>query len=126
LKELLSLRKAFQTNKWTNTDGTEEEAFSITLDYEDCLQEFTHSQEIKAQYDTFFQDHPVINITYENLSEDYETELKKIQDFLEVDYHPVKPLTYKQSRQPLKETLANYFELKQQFRGTPWEVFFED
>ncbi|ACK72622.1 sulfotransferase, putative [Gloeothece citriformis PCC 7424] len=126
LRELLSLRKAFKTNKWTNTDGMEEQEFSIKLEYEDCLQEFTHSQEIKAKYNKFFQDHQVINMIYENLSNDYETELKKLQDFLEVDYKPVKPLTYKQSKQPLKEAISNYYELKQKFQGTPWEAFFED
>ncbi len=126
LKELLSLRKAFKTNQWTNTNGVKEEAFSITLDYEDCLREFIHSQQIKSQYNIFFQDHPIINVVYENLSDDYETELKKVQDFLEVDNKPVKPLTYKQSRQPLKEAISNYFELKQKFQGTSWEPFFED
>lgn len=126
LKELLSLRKAFKTNKWTNTSAVEEQVFSISLDYEDCLREFVYAQQIKSQYNTFFQYHPIINVIYENLSDNYEIEIKKIQDFLEVDYEPVKPLTYKQSRQSLKEAISNYFELKQKFMKTPWETFFED
>jgi LPS sulfotransferase NodH len=126
LKELLSLRKAFKTNTWTNTDGIEEETISITLDYEDCLREFTYSQQIKAKYNAFFQDHPLLNVFYDNLSNNYETEIKKVQDFLGVAYEPVKPLTYKQAQQSLKEAISNYFELKEKFAGTHWEGFFED
>ena len=126
LRELFSLRKAFKTNRWTNVTGQAEEAFSITLDYEDCLQEFTHTQEIKQQYDRFFQEHPMIHVFYEDLLSDCEGEMRKILEFLEVEYEPVKPSTYKQNNQSLAESITNYFELKHRFQGTPWSDFFED
>lgn len=126
LRELLSLRKAFKTNHWTNITGQPEEQLSIFLDYEDCLREFTHTQEIRQQYNQFFQEHPMIHVCYEDLSSNCEQEMKRVQEFLEIDREPVKPSTYKQSNQPLSEAITNYFELKQRFQGTPWSDFFED
>jgi LPS sulfotransferase NodH len=126
LRELLSLRKAFKTNHWTNTTGTADKSFSISLNYDDCLQEFIYAQQSKEQFDTFFQDHPRIGVVYEDLANDYEREMRRIQDFLEVTYEPVIPSTFKQSNQPLIEAISNYSELKQKFEGTPWETFFEE
>jgi LPS sulfotransferase NodH len=126
LRELLSLRKAFITNKWTNIDGSKDKQLSITLDYQDCLQEFTYSQKIKQYYDLFFKENLKIDVNYEVLSNDYLSEIKRIQDFLEVDYEFVKPSTFKQSAQPLSEAISNYFELKEKFKNTPWEFFFEE
>jgi hypothetical protein len=36
------------------------------------------------------------------------------------------PETFKQSRQPLSQAITNYFELKERFKGSPWESYFED
>jgi len=51
--------------------------------------------------------------------------MKRIQEFLGVDYEAVQPATYKQSRLPLAVAISNYAELKERFNGTPWEMFFE-
>lgn len=126
LQELLSLRRAFKTNQWANTTGDTEKQLSISLDYEDCLQEFTYAQKSKDRFDAFFQDHPKIDVIYEDLANDYESEMRRIQDFLEVNYEPVTPSTFKQSNQTLMEAITNYTELKQQFSNTPWYSYFEE
>lgn len=126
LRRILSLKKAHKTNRWTNTTGTEEEETAISLDYEECLKAFTEATEIKKQFDIHFEGHHKIDVSYEDLSDDYESEMKRIQEFLGVNYEVVKPSTYKQSNQPLSETISNYFDLKRKFKDTPWEEFFED
>lgn len=127
LKVLVSLKKAAKTNKWTDTIGGEqEEDFKVSLDYEECLRAFTWAQETKKQYDIYFEESHKIDVFYENLSNNYASELKRIQEFLGVNYEAVKPTTYKQSKQPLSKAISNYYELKERFEGTPWEVFFED
>lgn len=125
LRVLLSLKKAFQTDKWTNITG-EEETSSILLDCEECLREFTWSQEVKKQYGDYFEGHHKIDVSYENLSNYCEDEIKRIQAFLGVQYEIVKPSTFKQSNQPLSKSISNYFELKEKFKGTSWEKFFEE
>lgn len=126
LRIILSLKKAFLTNRWTNITGDEEKKLAISLDYEECLKEFTWSQEIKKQYDDYFEGHHKIDVFYENLSNHCESEMKRIQEFLGVQYESVKPSTFKQANQPLSESISNYSELKEKFRGTSWEEFFED
>jgi LPS sulfotransferase NodH len=126
LRVVISEMKAMKTNQWTNTTGIEEDNFVTSLDYEECLQWFTRTHEFKKQYDIFFKDHPKIDVSYENLSRNYENEVKRIQEFLGVNYESVKPSTYKQSSQPLSKAISNYVELKEQFKNTPWEEFFEE
>lgn len=123
---IFSLKKANITNKWTNITGEEEEKFTISLDYDECLKEFTWEQEARKQFDDYFEGHPRIEVFYENLCKHCESEIKRIQEFLGVRYEIVKPTTYKQSNQPLSKSISNYSELKEKFKGTPWEEFFED
>jgi LPS sulfotransferase NodH len=126
LKTMLSLKKAFITNRWTNTTGAPEEKLSITLDYEECLEHFNWEKNVKNQYDLYFEDHPKIEVTYEDLANNAEREIKRIQSFLGVDYQICKPTTKEQANQQLSQAISNYFELKGKFQGTQWEVFFEE
>lgn len=122
---ILSEKKAFRTDRWTNITGEDDEKFSISIDYEECLHRFAQEEEFKKQHDFYFQDHFKIDVIYEDLADDYASKIKEIQEFLGVNYEAVKPSTYKQSNQPLLEAITNYFELKGKFKGTPWEEFFE-
>lgn len=126
LKVMLSLKKAFKTNSWTNTLGTEEEKTHISLDYEECLESFEWAQNVKKRYDEYFREHPKIDVVYEELVRDMPGELTRIQQFLGIDRQTCTPATSKQANQPLSEAISNYFELKAKFRGSQWEQFFED
>jgi len=126
LRVIISLKKAFVTNRWTNTTGIEEGSPVLPLDYEECLEAFTWAQETKRRYDTYFKDSNKLDVCYETLSSHYEREMKRVQEFLGTDFEAVKPATFRQAHQPLSQTISNYWELKERFTGTPWEVFFED
>lgn len=67
----------------------------------------------------------VIYVDYDRLSGDWETESKKIVDFMGYD-HPVHRKTQKQIRRSQSETVENYDEIKQYFRGTRWYGYFKD
>ncbi len=126
LRLTLSLKKAHLTDEWFDTAGDQEDDLVISLDYEECLQAFTQVPEASKQYDIYFEDNHKIDVFYEDLCNHREREMKRIQEFLGVDYEIVEPSTYKQSKQLLSKAISNYFELKKQFRGTPWEEFFEE
>jgi LPS sulfotransferase NodH len=126
LKMILSEKKAFKTNRWTNTTGEEEIRFSVPIDYEECVRRFVDEQQMQIELDSYFVDHPKLELIYEDLSEGYSREMKRVQNFLGVNYENVQPSTYKQSSQPLSEAIENYFELKGRFLGTNWESFFEE
>jgi len=126
LRLILSLRIAHETDRWTDIDGTEEKNHVISISYEDCLRAFTEKPKKEKQFDIAFQNHDKIDVLYEDLSYDYEKEMKRIQDFLGIQYEPLKPSTFKQAVLSLSKAISNYFELKDRFRETPWIKFFED
>lgn len=126
LETHLSRKRAVMSGHWVNISGTTEEYAPITLSYEECLDAFTRTRAWERKYDTFFENHFKIDVLYENLSSDYVSEMKRIQDFLGVDYEVTKPTTYKQRRVPLAKAILNYHELKERFHGTPWTEFFSE
>ncbi len=127
LKTYLSLQKARMTNQWISPSGAErKELPPITLSYEGCLDMFTETREYEQQHDLFFADHPKIEVIYENMFKNYESEMKRIQQFLGVASKEVQPVTQKQAKKSLSQSIANYFELKEAFAQSEWSDFFEE
>jgi LPS sulfotransferase NodH len=127
LRTYLSLETAKKMHKWRDVTGTAvKEQTSIALDYEGCLAKFIDTKKQELKYDLFFDDHEKIEIFYEELAPGYQREMRHIQQFLGVEHQDVSPATHKQARLPLSDAILNYDELKARFRGTSWEVFFED
>jgi hypothetical protein len=90
------------------------------------LNDFIKTQTGESKLDLIFAGHPIIDLTYESLVADYVGEMRRILDILGVRHEEVKPNTQKQSSKSLSESITNYFELKEKFRGTEWETFFEE
>ena len=67
-----------------------------------------------------------MEVIYEELARCPEEIMADVQRFLGLDAEPIQPQTHQQSRQKLSEAIANYAELKTQFKGSPWESFFTD
>ena len=78
------------------------------------------------EFDDRFRRHPVWQVSYEQLSNDYLKTTRSIQEFLEVPHYPLKPGTSKRATPPLSEAIENYADLKRYFTGTEWEKFFDD
>lgn len=126
LKTYISLKKAQKTGRWRNANNAQEEKVLLTLDYNDCLNRFTRTRAFEEQFDKFFEDHQVFQVLYEDLARDSQREMEHILQFLRIQHEAVRPLIYKQSNQPPSEIISNYSELKEQFKNTPWQEFFED
>lgn len=126
LKTHLSKTKAQITDNWINLTGEREVAPPVELDYEELLQDFTQTRTWEIGADRIFSSHPKIEIIYERLARDYATEMSIVQSFLGLDPEPVAPQTHKQASKPLPEAIANYADLKERFRNSPWESFFTD
>ncbi|MDJ0510980.1 MAG: sulfotransferase, partial [Crocosphaera sp.] len=120
------------TNEWAKKDTdkkkkkVEVKELVVSLDYEECLKTFNKIQEQIKGADLFFDKNQKIDVSYEDLSRDYKSEMKKIQDFLQLDQESVSTNLEKQNNLPLSQSISNYFELKAKFKNTPWIVFFED
>jgi LPS sulfotransferase NodH len=126
LETHLSRKRAEVTDSWVNTGGKTEKPIAVTLDYADCLADFERTRGYEEEFDGRFAHHPKIEVIYENLAQDYNAEMTRVQEFLGVPYAPVQPAIFKQSRQTLREAITNYDDLKRQFQLTPWADFFTD
>jgi LPS sulfotransferase NodH len=127
LRAYLSHKTAKASGRWRDLAGESgDDRISIYLDHDDCLRKFTETRNQEEKHDVLFASHDKIDLFYEELSRDYRGEMRRVQQFLGVDYQEVVPATYKQARQPLSAAISNYHELKEGFKGTPWEGFFED
>jgi LPS sulfotransferase NodH len=122
----LSRENAQKSGQWVNTTGEKEDHGPVSLDYEDCLQDFVRTRQWEREADGFFRDHPLLQVTYEELSSDPGSESVRIQKFLGLEPAPVQAHTYKQLRKPLSQAIRNYAELKERFAGSEWAEFFED
>lgn len=122
----LSRKRAELTDVWVNTSGQREQPVAVTLDYEQCLGDFQRTRAWEEACDAQFASHAKIELFYEDLAQDNDREMRRVQTFLGVDYQPVAPTIYKQSQQTLAQAIANYDELKDRFAGSPWASFFEE
>jgi LPS sulfotransferase NodH len=120
---LTNIWEADQSQKRLNIDDYNQ---PISLNYEECLEDFIRTRKWESEYDAFFQNHLKIEIEYEDLAQNTTGEMKKILDFLGTRYEELKPATTKQSRLTLSQAISNYNELKEKFKETPWFEFFDD
>jgi len=126
LKTHLSRKLATLTDSWVDISGSKNHIRQVSLDYEECLRDFVSTREWEETYDQMFAKHPIVQVCYEDLARNYISELSRIQEFIGVRIEPLKPDTFKQSSRPISESISNYYELKQEFTGSPWASFFED
>jgi LPS sulfotransferase NodH len=126
LKTHLSRKRAGSSGKWINLTGEKEMMKPIILDYEECLEDFTRTRGWEKEYDVIFENHEILNVYYENLQSDNYGELCRIQGFLGVKKEELKAMTHQQTNQPLSQAIANYYELKKQFKDTAWAESFEE
>ncbi len=151
LETLLSLRRAFVTDKWKKDTSMKGRALNLMkgisqinrgtkewensggaqsfvyLSYEDCLESFHRNMTWEREYDYFFQNHDTMELFYEDLCSNIDSEMGKIHTFLEIPHNTIERTSLeKQSRQLLSESISNYSELKQQFENTQWHKFFTE
>lgn len=126
LRTHLSRARAARNNRWVQLSQSGVEEAPIRLDHEECRQDFEKTRLSEMEFDRFFAGHPILQVAYEELSEDDRRQATRIQEFLGVDGSELVPQTFKQSREPLAAAISNYAELKRRFLDTEWAGFFEE
>lgn len=126
LQTHVSRKRAAMTGRWVNTSGQPDRAVTLRLDYDEVLADFEQTRAWEAECDRTFAGHPLLQVQYEQLVSDVQSEARRLEAFLEVPAHAVQPSTFQQSTQALSATIANYQEIKARFAGTPWVGFFTE
>jgi LPS sulfotransferase NodH len=126
LQTHLSRRRAALSDRWVDTSGKPGLEPPVTLDYEEVRRDFEQTRAWEETADRAFARHPLLPVHYEQLAADRAGEVARLQEFLGLAPHPAEPATFRQATRPLSAAIANYDELKDRFRGTPWAAFFAD
>lgn len=97
----------------------------MQFDPDKLLKDFERQQKVINQFNHRFREHPIIQVTYEQMCNDYETTTTQLQEFLDVPLIPVKPGTGKRNNPPISDFVTNYKQLKNKFNNTEWARFFD-
>lgn len=97
----------------------------MTFDPDKLQQDFERQRRVINQFNNRFKDHPIMQVTYEEMCNDYENKTTKMQEFLGVPLVAVKPGTGKRNNPPISDFVTNYKQLKNKFANTEWAKFFD-
>ena len=114
LDAFVSLQLALREDNWID------EAYSgrgVRLDQEHCQQWGERGRRLDARYSKMFASHPVWDVCYEDLCQDFAGTLAGVFGFLRVSPHAVEPGTPKQRTENLGTLVENHEELKRSFSG---------
>jgi hypothetical protein len=87
--------------------------------------EFEKRESEWGDFNRRFKDHPLLQITYEQMCASYGDTMRRVQAFLGVEPRPVSPGTVRDRRRELRELIANFDELAAAFASTRWAWFFD-
>jgi LPS sulfotransferase NodH len=106
------------------TDRPAERA--VRLSPEECRADFERTERRRARFRAGLAEHPVLDMSYEELVGSTESVLARVQDFLGVEERPLQTRSQKLRTRSLRETITNYEELADAFRETPYARFFTE
>lgn len=127
LNTLISHKTAFQTNRWMRVKSREPSPATILhLDAAECQRYFETLEAFAERADTLFGAHRKIEVCYEDLAADRQATMNGVFAFLDIPCEAVSTAMAKQIVTPASEVVANYGHLKESFRHTRWNRFFEE
>ena len=126
MKSHLSWEIAQRQRRWQIRKGDSVNLSPIHMDYNECARKFKKISENEKKYDDYFEQNQKIDIFYKDLYGDQQSTMERVQSFLGLDPVPLRSNLEKIVTKPISEVIANYRELKDKFRGTPWASFFEE
>lgn len=96
----------------------------IELSYEACKEDFERTVNWQKEARSFFAQHDVKEVIYEDFVRNWDNTLNDLQAFLGATPEVLRTSMVKQSSKPMSDSISNYWELKEKFQGTPWVEFF--
>ena len=128
LRNFVSLKIAAKTNEWRSfSKQSNTENKQITLSKEECVQEFEKQEYTISEMNSKFKNHKIIDVYYTDLTNNREETMNRIFKFLDTQKIRIEDTVLKkQNPESLDELVSNYQDLKNEFRDTKWEVFFEE
>lgn len=125
LASLTSLAVAKDTGVYGITDASQRPSVTVRLEREACEEEFERRDRYDALCRERIAGHPVMDLTYEEVSRDPVAAIRDIQEFLGVDQIDPQLDMVKKEVRPLSQVIDNFDELKREFAQTKWSSYFD-
>lgn len=135
LDSLISKEIALKTGKWLETGPAKkgqpgkvkQSNISVEIAPGKAREYFSRLDESIQTFENLLKEWDTLELKYRQLSEDLNQAIFQVTTFLNLD-SPVfkKAVIKKQSSGPRYARARNYFELRQVFKGTAWEKFFDE
>jgi len=125
LRIILSAKIAHTNGVWLSTKKTNK-VQPIVVDPKELLEKIEETNKWHIIGDKVFNRQKVLNLYYENLTNQTEIEFKRITTFLNLPYHHPNTHLKKQNKGTLRDTIVNYDELKDVFNSTKWGYLLEE
>lgn len=98
---------------------------TIRLEAADLEQEFAFTQGRQERFRALFAEHPVFELTYEDLCAHPTDRLNALQEFLGVESQLLETRLTKLQQRKMADVLDNYEELRAHFAHSPYAAFFD-
>jgi LPS sulfotransferase NodH len=125
LETLVSHKTALMTAQWWSLKNDGQPKTTLRLDPDECRRYFQKLDAFAADADAAFGRHRKIDVFYEDLVAAPPQVLAQVFAFLGIPDQPVSTIMKKQITAPTSEVVVNYRQLKEWFRDTKWNAFFE-
>lgn len=128
LRSLVSKKIGIKTKRWTENVNS---AASIDLKNkkiellpEECEGFFEEIDGYQKKIDRSFPNHTIIPVTYEDLAKNRRAVIDGLYSKFGLRAYERDSELKKQNPESLEDLILNYYELKDHFRGSKWEIFF--
>jgi len=121
LATLFSYKRALAQQQWTKANTS----FQTNISVRECNNYFQSTIENQKRFDKLFHDR-ILQVNYDKLTQGTREVLIEIMNFLGVDKISLKTETQKNNEIKLVDCIENYYELKDYFKNTNYEEFFNE
>jgi hypothetical protein len=124
LRRFLSSKVALSTQKWSDLDGSKSSTLKVKLCRAEFLSDIKSTNDAAEKIRTLFGHRSYLEICYEDMCVDFPGIFAQVCRFLGASDEDLRPRTYKQENRPLREAIANYYQLKLLLTLSKYRRFF--
>lgn len=126
LKSFTSMKLASANNLWHTTDKNFIQTSTVNIDLFEASSYFKYVLDKRKEFNSIFQQNSKIKIKYNDLINDTENTMNKIQYFLNIPEIKTKTNLIKMEHRKIFQVIENYEEIYNGLKNTEWESFLDD
>lgn len=127
LQRFASLQRAVASDKWSaQGHETLAPATPVVIALRAMVTDFVQTTQFEQRFRATFQQHRMLELDYQDLSDDLPAATKHLGVWLDMDLGTLHPQTKKTGTRQLVQSIANIQEVRTALAGTCWRDFTEE